>query len=161
MPSGEAPRKQPDDLKTNLGQIKHAQTVEAITSNLMVFKNYQTEEVSPKSTISQFDSGNSPTVKLTKYRWVKHAKPRKSSLDLKPASQFGKGPVASPSHIESDSESEEIHTSSRRIAQLNKEMGVLHVDKNLKYVHKLKRNPILKDTLLGKIVSVPLNLTLL
>ena len=135
--------------KESLTNLNHSQTVESeIPERPLINKSSLI-----KYNISQYDGAsgrNSSIIKLTKDRWNKLKAKRKLSMNLLKVDAFNQD-NNEPDITSSDYEGEGKQTHRRNASA--KRIPNMKVDKNMKYLLKLKRSKLLKNTLLGRMVS--------
>ena len=152
--SGEEELKHGDKtmVEENLPEIKHSQTIDSDFKPVQYLKKAIAEELTPRSNVSQYESNLSPMAKLGKYRWVRDAKSRKVSYDIRHdefPSKEDKDSLLDEESIESKSSGSDIEFHSSK----EDKAIPLKVQNNMKYVQVLRRSSILKKTLLGQMVS--------
>lgn len=131
-----------NEIAPRFGKGKQAQTVyNELETTKFGIKNFVFPDWSSKSNLSNFDTSRSPTIKLSQDRWVRKAALRResiiSSLKDKEQPNVEEGLVRSP--IENKKAIEDI-----RSKLINDKKISLKVWKNLKYVLRLRRSPLLK-----------------
>ena len=78
---GKTKKNEIDKIPQTFGEyIKHAQTANPEIKTLESWRRNREKFISSNN-ISKIDSAQSPTLKLSKYRWMKAGKSRKISLD--------------------------------------------------------------------------------